>query len=658
MPLINGLPFLCATSSPQCLMPKTIERFTKELKTTLQSVSCFILFPSVFFLFLIACNDHGPTQIPRVSDLEKDSVRIVQYIDSALKTPNRADSFLQQSQRLIADRPELEDIYNLSYGRYLILSGELDQARNHVQQVIDGFGTDTLNYGLAKYHNLLAAVAGYSKEQEKSVSQFQQAIKIYELHHDQRQAAIIKFNLANIFFARLDYHSAYKYSSEALEPLVASRDTAMLTLCLAISSIATANLNEIDVSERYALEALELAEQHPNLQGKLFANYAMGEVELAKTEYPKAIARLTQTIAHGEEHSMLQWLVPIRASLLRAYVDAEDFPSAIPAGEKLVEQATVFNNRDVLYSAYKHLAHALEKQGQHQRAYAYLKDADELFKEHMSEANERAIHDMLVKYEVERKRNIILTQENDLARQRMWGTIILTGALAVIFGLLWVWKNSRQKNKLLTKERENAVFQALNTGEEQERKRLSAELHDGIASNLVAIKLQLEQEVLSAENNRVLALVSQTHREVRKVAHNLSPMDFSSITLSQAIRSFAQECSSENCFVSFQTNITGQIEHFDKDTALIIYRSVQELMQNALKHANASAINVQLMQKDSATYMVSIEDNGKGFDSEAELSQKGGLHNLFARLEKIRADVNLESHPGAGTSVFIIFKAH
>lgn len=618
-----------------------------------KNVDTVLFYFLFFFFFLIACTDHRPAQPPDVSGLGRDSTRIVQYIDSALKIPNRADSFLQLSQQLITDRPELEDTYNLSYGRYLILSGELDQARDHVQQVIDGFGTDTLSYGLAKYHNLLAAVAGYGKEQEESVSQFQQAIKIYELYGDDRQASVIKFNLANIFFARLDYESAYKYSSEALGALEVAKDTAMLTLCMSISSIATANLKKLDIATRYATEALKLAEQHPNLQGELFANYAMGEVELTKGEYQTALDRLQQAIHLGEEHGMLQWLIPVRASLLRAYVGAKDFRSAISAGEKLLEQAKTFNNRDILYSAYKHLSTAFEQTGQYQRAYTYLKDGDELLREQISEANERAIHDMLVKYEAEQKKNTILRQENELAGQRMWGVIISVVALTAIFGLLWIWRSSQQKNRLQAKEKENAVFHALNTGEEQERKRLASELHDGIASNLVAIKLQLEnRENDSSENSPILELVEKTHGEIRKIAHNLSPIDFDNTSLPQAIDSFTQECSSENCEVLFYTNIGEQTGHFQKDRALIIYRTIQELTQNALKHAEASTVNVQLLQK-AKEYLLTIEDDGKGFDATSGLPTQSGLHKLFGRLKKINAEVDLESRPGSGTAIFI-----
>ena len=536
----------------------------------------------------------------------------------------------------------------------MILTGKLEDAREQVQSAIEEYGEDSLHYDLARYHNLMAAIEAYSKAQEESVYHFKQAIKIYEEHGDDRQASIIKFNLANVFFGRLDYESAYSYSREALEPLEAAKDTANLTLCLSVLSIAETNLGRIEEAEEHARHALELAEQHPDFQGKLFSNYAMGEVELEQENYKGAIERLQETIALGESQQMLQWLLPVRAALLKAQVSAGNDKAAIAVGETLVEQATEFGNRDILYSALKNLAFAQENLGQYTEAFENLKEAEELFREHMSETTERVLRETLVKYETEKKNNIILQQENKLSRQQMWGVILVGSALLIILTLTWIWKNAQQKNKLLVKEKENAVYYAINEGEERERKRLAGELHDGIASNLVALKLKLENSHPSgfvAED--LLPLVTKTHEEIRHAAHNLTPLNLEQQSLASALRTFAAECSHDRCTVLFQTNQEEETKNLPKHIALIIYRAVQELVQNALKHANASAISVQLMfQKDEL--WVTVEDDGQGFDTALiDHKQRNGLHNLIYRLEKIGGSVDMESQPNMGTTIFI-----
>ena len=96
--------------------------------------------------------------------------------------------------------------------------------------------------------------------------------------------------------------------------------------------------------------------------------------------------------------------------------------------------------------------------------------------------------------------------------------------------------SARQKNRFLIKDKENAVFLAINEGEERERKRLAGELHDGIASNLVAIKLNLENhQTINKETDKILELLEKTHQEIRLLAHNLAPLSFENQTLAMAL---------------------------------------------------------------------------------------------------------------------------
>lgn len=621
-----------------------------------------VLTVGLLLLVASACDSHphrekGP--ISSVPIAEADSLSITTTFDTALRNPSEADSLIGAARALANEKPELQDLYNAGYGRFLILTGQLDDAEKHVSTTIGAYGDDTLHYNLAKYHNLMAAIKAYNKEHEASVYHFKQAINVYEQHRDDRQASIIKFNLANVFFGRLDYEAAYQYSNEALAPLEASKDTANLILCLSVLSVAETNRANIQEAEGHARYALDLADKHPSLQGKLFSNYAMGEAELAQGNYDASIARLRQTIELGESQQMFQWLLPVRAALLKAYLSAGNYRAAIGVGETLVEQAAQFGNRDIMYSAFKNLAFAQENIGQYSHAYENLKKAEELFREHMSETTERVLQETRVKYETEKKNNIILQQENKLSRQQMWNAIVVGSALLGILILTGFWKNVQQKNRLLVKEKENAVYYAINEGEERERNRLAGELHDGIASNLVAIKLRLENSYpANAIAEDLLPLVSKTHQEIRHAAHNLAPLNFERQTLASAMQAFVSECSHEGCTVTFQANEEAKKMRLHKQMTLICFRATQELIQNALKHAEASSIFVQLMLQDERL-QITVEDDGVGFDPAIIDSPQGrGLSNLVNRLDKIGGSIDIESRPQSGTTIFIHIQAH
>lgn len=494
----------------------------------------------LFFITLYSCTDLSKIsthEFSRTTPVSlSDSLLMVEKFELLLQAPNKTDSLLASASFLLEEKPELNDIYNSSYGRFLILTGQIDQARDHVNAVIQSYDTDTLHLNLAKYHNLMAAIAAYSKNHEKSVFHFKRAIMLNELHGDHRQASVIKFNLANIFFGRLDYDSAYLYANQALPALEKAKDTTNLILCLSVLAAAEINLERPKEAEQHARRALRLSEHHNNLQAQLLANYAMGEIELASGSYEVAINRLEAAIILGEQQHMLQWLLPIRAALQKTYLVNENHLEAVQVGEKLMEQATFFGNRDVMYSTLKNLALAQEKLSLYQEAFNNMKEAESLLRENMSETTERALRETLVKYETEKKNNIILQQENKISQQQIRTIWLVAFSAILILSLVMIWNHTRQKNRFLIKDKENAVFLAINEGEERERKRLAGELHDGIASNLVAIKLNLENhQTINKETDKILELLEKTHQEIRLLAHNLAPLSFENQTLAMAL---------------------------------------------------------------------------------------------------------------------------
>ncbi|HMX78526.1 MAG TPA: ATP-binding protein, partial [Chitinophagaceae bacterium] len=85
----------------------------------------------------------------------------------------------------------------------------------------------------------------------------------------------------------------------------------------------------------------------------------------------------------------------------------------------------------------------------------------------------------------------------------------------------------------------------------------------------------------------------------------------------------------------------------------VIYRIVQELINNAIKHSGASHILVQLIQQDEENLNITVEDNGKGFDASQTTANTAGLRNVSSRVKYLNGKMDIQSHPGNGTSVYI-----
>lgn len=196
-------------------------------------------------------------------------------------------------------------------------------------------------------------------------------------------------------------------------------------------------------------------------------------------------------------------------------------------------------------------------------------------------------------------------------------------------------------------------------GEEQERQRLARELHDGIGSMISSAIMRLsllakqEKGIDTSDNYKdVLQLLQETGSEVRKTAHNMMPDTIYKQSIYEAVKTYVDSVakgSSLNIDVQFY-GITGE---FTQHCKLVIYRIIQELVHNIVKHAQAKHAIVQgVMNQDRFT--ITVEDDGKGFDT---LSGKRGmgLKNVESRVKSLCGEFQVESRPDKGTTIYIDF---
>ena len=197
-------------------------------------------------------------------------------------------------------------------------------------------------------------------------------------------------------------------------------------------------------------------------------------------------------------------------------------------------------------------------------------------------------------------------------------------------------------------------------GQEEERSRLAKDLHDGLGGMLSGVKLSFvnmkENLIMDAESvtsfEKSILQLDNTIAELRKVAHNLMPEALVKFGLKNAILDFcnSMQLSSKTKIIFEQLGT----ERLLSNTAdLYIYRIVQELINNAIKHADADQILVQLT-KTNDKVLLTVEDDGKGFNTELIRSAKGiGLKNIQQRVDYLKGKIDIASQAAEGTSVNI-----
>ncbi|MGF1636923.1 MAG: sensor histidine kinase [Cyclobacteriaceae bacterium] len=214
-------------------------------------------------------------------------------------------------------------------------------------------------------------------------------------------------------------------------------------------------------------------------------------------------------------------------------------------------------------------------------------------------------------------------------------------------------KLAKIKVEKQTLERERQVIKALMEGEEKERHRVSRELHDVVNGNLAAMKLNLNL----ANNNNYDELLDQTMNEIRRLSHNLMPDVVKKFGLNVALdQYFAGFSDAYGWHVDFQ--FIGEASLLTDEASLHVYRIIQELINNSIKHAGANELLVQLIVNEGKL-SITVEDNGKGFDivkakSTYDNGLGMGLNNLENRVNYLNGSFDIQSSSETGTSIYIV----
>ncbi|MFD2565307.1 sensor histidine kinase [Aquimarina rubra] len=219
-----------------------------------------------------------------------------------------------------------------------------------------------------------------------------------------------------------------------------------------------------------------------------------------------------------------------------------------------------------------------------------------------------------------------------------------------------------QKTEKLLKEQELTAIDAMISGQEKERQRLANDLHDNLGSTLATVKLHFDhlknnrdnpkaeniEELYSKTNN----LLDEAYQKVRTIAHEKNSGVMAKQGLLPAIKNLAKKASNGDGLL-IEVQDYGLDERLDNALEISIFRIIQELITNTIKHANASEINISLTNHDSLLNII-VEDNGKGFDAKILPEKDGmGLKSIEKRIEHMEGTFEIDSTIGKGTNIII-----
>lgn len=407
----------------------------------------------------------------------------------------------------------------------------------------------------------------------------------------------------------------------------------------------------------YRKNRLPKKDRLPYVLFKTSYAYGLKEDHKKALEYVSRALEYTHTISCNN-YDLAQYY--IYAGHLQAKTG--NTPEALPLLRKGLDIAVKINHKEDLRDAYLYLHHLYSELKNYDSAYAYYMMYDALKDSIINEKTTREIQQLETIYQLEKKDNEIrllnqqkILQEEKLRKQELVQRLMGGFAILVVITALLLVNRSylKRKNRLQQEAhtRQSEIFNLTSVIQENERKRIAQDLHDGMGTLLSAAKLKLSslQETIPAVNDTLLLLDDAT-AELRHISHNIMPAALSRVGLVAALKNLFEKIS-ETRGISIQFISHGLRERLPEEKEIFIYRIVLELVNNIVKHSRASEATIQLIRYPDKIN-ITVEDDGIGFGKVAA-DQGTGLSNIRSRVEFLKGDLFIDTIEHEGTTFII-----
>lgn len=219
------------------------------------------------------------------------------------------------------------------------------------------------------------------------------------------------------------------------------------------------------------------------------------------------------------------------------------------------------------------------------------------------------------------------------------------------------------KERAAAEERVKGLLRQLVTVQEEERRRIARELHDTLGQQLAALRMSIEVVKLKSggdglreDTERMQSIFDRLNSDVDFLAWELRPAALDHLGLDAALRSFVRDWSEHFRVAADYHGFGPDAARLPSEVETNLYRILQEALQNVHKHAEAKRVSLLLERSDGRVVLI-VEDDGRGFDPEAEAAENGergmGVTNMRERAALLGGSLEVESAPGAGTTLFV-----
>ena len=518
----------------------------------------------------------------------------------------------------------------------------------------------------------------YKSEYEKALESFQKSIDLHRQSGTSEDLATVLNSVGVMFMYLEDYPKALEYYQQALTIQSDAENLKEVANILNNFAIIYANQGILDSSLHYFEKSLDIERQLGNQKGISESINNIGAVYFYMGDYEQAINAFRESYRMDSLLGNVQGMVVATnniAEMLNANGQPERARTLLEAN---IGEARRIDSKYDVEVAYQNLAESFSLQGNYQKAFETYQLYAALHDTVMGEQQQNAIAEMETRFQTKEKEDQILIQNLQLEEQEATiearQNLIFGLGAAIIFilvsaGFGYSTYRARREaafQRALAREQEKRI-DAVIDATETERKRLARELHDGIGQQLSGIKIALSNAVHSGGDaltlTKIQTVVDESARDVRALSHQMMPKALTELGLVPALEDMLAK-SLGLAGITYHFDAVNADVRFPEKIEINLFRISQELVNNILKHAKATRVDLQIMKTGGQLILI-VEDDGVGIRHKSDRhslkdlkNQKNfieghGWMNIETRLRSINATWTVDEERSRGMGITV-----
>ncbi|HBX51318.1 MAG: hypothetical protein A2275_04630 [Bacteroidetes bacterium RIFOXYA12_FULL_35_11] len=576
----------------------------------------------------------------------------------------------------LRDKKGVSDCYN-NIGAVQYFKGNCDSAIQYFQKSLIISEQLNDNRIKAQCYNNIGSILCIQGNSDKALEYYLKSLKINEGIGNKIEMSKCYNNIGNILFRQVSYDKALEYYYKSLKIKIELTDKIGMSNCYNNIGLVHKNQGNYDKAIESFRLSLKIHEGLGDKKGMSNCYNNIGNVFSDQGKFALSNENYLKSLKISEELGDKKEIAGVLSNIAGLNHSLKNYNSSIKYAEmglKIAKEAGVLEQQK---TAYEYLSSSYDSLGNYKKAYENYKLLKQIYDSLFNVEKHKQLVEMETKYQTEKKekeiellniksKNQVLLINQEKNKKRNLIIIFFALFVLIVTSALLFYYRYKHKQKILIAEamaeQQKLRFKEVIEAQEMERKRIAEDLHDSLGHMLATAKLNMSElkDVVCFNDSEdesilknTLELIDDSCKEVRSISHNIMPVVLTRLGIAASVNELVSKINNAH-----KLQIDCHIDGFDKrlteSVEIAVYRIIQEILSNIIKHADASLVSLVFLNKNNQLSLC-IKDNGKGMNvMEIEKSKGAGWKNIYSRVTMLNGSVDLISQIGEGTEISIL----